>query len=226
MRSYSRLNHGSLLRNGLTLVEVMTVVAILIVLAALISSVIVRSKVKGHEAKCIGNLRSLGTAIELYSADSDQRLPYNIYVNYDVLLHHVPRSVFRCPADPSSGLNRSAPTHQKLPTSYYPIPSIVDGFEDALTELDPNYTVFVCFLHGEKKTFLRDGLTDTSGTVLRLRRDGSVTRKQSTPKCWIGTDNAMVVGRDFWHVFSDAPAPPAILEGVLGIRGPKEVPCR
>jgi len=58
-----------------TLVELLVVIAILGILAALLLPALSRSKAEGYQAQCVSNLKQLGTAIQLYADDHDDRLP-------------------------------------------------------------------------------------------------------------------------------------------------------
>lgn len=95
---------------GFTLLEVMIVIAIVAALVG-ISVPITRAMVaKSKESVCLGNLRQIGMAIELYVRDNSGVLP-NLAIGRDdktsdipvletVLIQYVEsEEVFRCPAD-------------------------------------------------------------------------------------------------------------------------------
>lgn len=58
-----------------TLVEVLVVLAVVALLASLLLPSLGRSLEAGNQAKCVANLRSLGSAAQLYVADNDGALP-------------------------------------------------------------------------------------------------------------------------------------------------------
>jgi prepilin-type N-terminal cleavage/methylation domain-containing protein/prepilin-type processing-associated H-X9-DG protein len=58
-----------------TLVELLVVIAIIAVLAALLLPVLSKSKNQAYEAQCINNLKQLGTAIQMYADEHEDRLP-------------------------------------------------------------------------------------------------------------------------------------------------------
>src|SRR5437667_12194008 len=58
-----------------TLIELIVVVAIIGILAAMLLRALTRSKAQAYEAKCINKLKQLGTAIQLYADDHEDRLP-------------------------------------------------------------------------------------------------------------------------------------------------------
>lgn len=65
-------------RRGFTLVELLVVVGILAVLAAILFPVFARAREKARAAQCTSNLKQLGLAIEMYSADYDDLFPWGI----------------------------------------------------------------------------------------------------------------------------------------------------
>lgn len=57
-------------RSGVTLLELMTVIVIISILVVVASPVLASIKARTQKAKCIGNLRSLHTAANLYVQDN------------------------------------------------------------------------------------------------------------------------------------------------------------
>lgn len=60
---------------GISLVEILVAVAIIAILAALVLPQIQRSTEAGKNARCLANLRQLGTGVMLFVADHDGALP-------------------------------------------------------------------------------------------------------------------------------------------------------
>ncbi len=58
-----------------TLIELLTVIAIIGILAAIIVPVVSKVRESAKSAKCVSNLRQLGIAIQLYSAENKDMLP-------------------------------------------------------------------------------------------------------------------------------------------------------
>src|SRR5437667_10485736 len=58
-----------------TLIELIVVVAIIGILAAMLLRALSRSKAQAYEAQCINNLKQLGTAIQMYADEHEDRLP-------------------------------------------------------------------------------------------------------------------------------------------------------
>jgi prepilin-type processing-associated H-X9-DG protein len=59
-------------------VELMVVIAIVGILAAIILPALAGAKEKGRGLVCLSNLRQLGLAMQIYAADNDDQLPYNM----------------------------------------------------------------------------------------------------------------------------------------------------
>ena len=60
---------------GFTLVELLVVIAIIAILASLAFPSIGPMLERGRSAKCVGNLRQIGAAVQQYVADNDYRFP-------------------------------------------------------------------------------------------------------------------------------------------------------
>lgn len=62
-------------RNAFTLIEVLVVVAIIAILVAVLYPVFARARERARQTACVGNLKQLGAAIELYRADYGGAFP-------------------------------------------------------------------------------------------------------------------------------------------------------
>jgi prepilin-type processing-associated H-X9-DG protein/prepilin-type N-terminal cleavage/methylation domain-containing protein len=109
---------------GFTLVELIVVVAIIGFLAALVTPAINAAMQKGNQARCVGNLRSIGAAAGAWSAANNNQVLFQQQGNSKYvtdwagdwmsrILDFAPNassnSLFRCPSDKSYGIggNRS-----------------------------------------------------------------------------------------------------------------------
>lgn len=66
-------NTRSIRRAGFTLIELLTVIAIVGVLATLILAAVSRARTRAHETSCLGNLRQIALASEIYITDNHKR---------------------------------------------------------------------------------------------------------------------------------------------------------
>ena len=63
------------MRRGFTLIELLVVIAIIAILAAILFPVFLNAKQRAVQQQCLGNLRQLATAMNLYAGDNGGRLP-------------------------------------------------------------------------------------------------------------------------------------------------------
>ncbi|HEY6166771.1 MAG TPA: prepilin-type N-terminal cleavage/methylation domain-containing protein [Verrucomicrobiae bacterium] len=70
-KTFARAARG----RAFTLIELMVVIAIIAILAAMLLPAISRSKGKAYSIQCVNNLKQLGTAIQLYCDEHEDRLP-------------------------------------------------------------------------------------------------------------------------------------------------------
>jgi prepilin-type N-terminal cleavage/methylation domain-containing protein/prepilin-type processing-associated H-X9-DG protein len=63
-----------------SLIELLIVVAIVAILVAMTMPALNRAKTRAQTAKCVENVRQLGAAFQLYSAENDGNLPYTHYI--------------------------------------------------------------------------------------------------------------------------------------------------
>ena len=96
-------------RRGFTLIELLVVIAIIIILAALVAHLLSRGVKHAKAARCLSNLRQIGSAYMSYLKDNGMRFPiYQRNSSADpserrdwtaVLLTYTPnREIFLCPA--------------------------------------------------------------------------------------------------------------------------------
>ena len=103
-------------RRAFTLIELLVVIAIISILAALLLPVLVRSRAKVLQTKCVSNNRQVGLAFIMYADDSQETYPthpdwastggkdgtYNLFVaatNRPLNRYARNTQAFQCPAD-------------------------------------------------------------------------------------------------------------------------------
>lgn len=77
-----------------TLIELMIVIAIIAILAAILVPNFIRARANGQLTACKSNLKSLATALEVYSAEHGSRYPANL----DTLTPDYVKTIGTCPA--------------------------------------------------------------------------------------------------------------------------------
>ncbi len=187
------------------MVEILIVIAIIALLAALLFPALNRAKKYSRIVPCIANLRQLSVAWHEYLNDNDGQMPADI-ANM-VAVNPTVKKVLVCPEDTTKYGNEPEFHSLGFKESYYYIPNY-PGFRTAMGAVDPDYGIFVCYVHGKR---VNHGSPDPEpsldwiGLVLRLRRDGSVQHAHVGMYCSQepgGTTN--VAGRQEWASFTDA----------------------
>ena len=64
------------MKRKFTLIELLVVIAIIAILAALLMPALQRARMAAQSAKCLSNLKQLGSAVIMYAGDNKEWLPY------------------------------------------------------------------------------------------------------------------------------------------------------
>ena len=189
-------------QRAFTLIEILIVIAILLLLAALIFPVMVRSKEAAKAAACTSNLRQAYIAWSLYTDAHDGYPPGQIEQFID---DNSKLAIMKCPSDtylPGSNRIASDRIGEKISYFYSGSPH---AFWADLEKADANHGVLVCVTHGEAvgDAAIVNPLNDTTGLVLRLRMDGSVTRAKVGHICVDPPEGGFMKSRAKWLLFSD-----------------------
>lgn len=120
-------------RGGFTLLELLVTIAIIAILAALLLPAVSRAKQKSVATGCMNNLRQWGLAVNLYTSENNDRLPFAIYKNIDadvnnfhgLLYPYLSKLAFKYQKDFITGvsrcpsrLNESPGVHNGLKITY------------------------------------------------------------------------------------------------------------
>jgi prepilin-type N-terminal cleavage/methylation domain-containing protein/prepilin-type processing-associated H-X9-DG protein len=73
---YAPRKSGKSRRSGFTLIEILVVLVIIMILAAILFPVFDRAMANAKRASCASNLKQLGLAVQLYTQDYDECMPY------------------------------------------------------------------------------------------------------------------------------------------------------
>ncbi|MFQ3612004.1 MAG: type II secretion system protein [Fimbriimonadales bacterium] len=215
---------------GLKLIELIVVIAILGLLASLILAVAGEVRKRAWEAPCMANLRQVYVAWRNYLDDHHEAFPKHLVQMRPYLKA---TEVLKCPRDHYGGINIRESQRWGVPVSYFYEQDylLLEGdltFYELLAQKDPNHGIMYCLLHGRSRIRTASLQTMpasylTSGTVLRLRRDGSIQRANAHFVCYRAPDGGEYIVRHAWHLLTDVrPCPPEVC---FGYRPEDEVPC-
>ena len=70
-------------RRGFTLIELLVVIAIIALLAAILFPVFARARENARKSSCANNMKQVGVALQQYTQDYDEMLPYDYWAQND-----------------------------------------------------------------------------------------------------------------------------------------------
>lgn len=87
--------------SAFTLVELLVVIAILAILMSLMMAGLARARARATAVACCSNLRQIGVAFQVYTADNGGRLPDpgESGISWETSIRFCTSQVLRCPAD-------------------------------------------------------------------------------------------------------------------------------
>jgi prepilin-type N-terminal cleavage/methylation domain-containing protein/prepilin-type processing-associated H-X9-DG protein len=111
---------------GFTLIELLVVIAIIAILAAILFPVFAQAREKARQASCLSNQKQLGTAMQMYLQDWDERYPLwralvprsaehpNGLITWveNLQPYSKNKKIWNCPSDNTPGFNASNPATQ------------------------------------------------------------------------------------------------------------------
>ncbi|MFA5094875.1 MAG: type II secretion system protein [Candidatus Omnitrophota bacterium] len=102
-------------KRGFTLIELLVVMAIIIILAGLLMPALGRAREQARKTTCANNLKQIGTAIEMYTADNNELYPAATIAVLTTRLTSSPTyiddiSVFTCPSGTTAYTYAAQPT--------------------------------------------------------------------------------------------------------------------
>jgi prepilin-type N-terminal cleavage/methylation domain-containing protein/prepilin-type processing-associated H-X9-DG protein len=103
-------------QSAFTLIELLVVIAIIAILAAILFPVFAQAREKARQTACLNNCKQMAIAIQMYTEDYDETLPF---ASYKVLQPYTKNNgIFLCPSEANERLARTRTDISPVPVSY------------------------------------------------------------------------------------------------------------
>ncbi len=133
----SAIENSSPLNQAFTLIELLVVIAIIAILAAILFPVFAQAREKARATMCLSNMKQIGTGLQMYIQDYDERLFFRQTANADntrinaatpkipelqwfnqIMPYVKNNPIFKCPDDPGPTPEQDLRGNLTIPRSY------------------------------------------------------------------------------------------------------------